>query len=231
MRPQVPDLRFEVGKGEEAMKILHTIVIVVLMLSPTVAARAVTCVGIPDLDFSVVTKVYEGLCSLVITPEGSGPPMTEARTPTGDIVDATIHLTLINNCPEPGGVASFPAEDMWLESLDGGVSFCQGGSTADGPTDGDGHTQWSAALSGGGWDESNCRVVVNGLPLGPSTGLNLRFNSPDSNGDREVNLLDISAFAQDFFGDYHYRADLFFDGTVNLADVSVLALALGESCP
>lgn len=213
------------------MNILRAAVLVLLMMGPAATAQAVTCVGVPDLDFSVVTQVYQGLCSLVITPAGSGQPLTEARTPTGETVDATIHLTVINNCPEQGPVSDFPAEDMWLESMALGVNFCQGGSTADGPTDSEGHTQWSQALSGGGWDEGNCRVVVNGVPIGPPAGLSLQFNSPDLNGDRDVNIVDVYEFAQDYFGEYRFRSDLFRDGAVNLADVSTLALALGESCP
>jgi hypothetical protein len=45
--------------------------------------------------------------------------------------------------------------------------------------------------------------------------------SPDLNGDLIVNLLDIAAFAADFFsGVYAYRSDFNNDGVLNLADIS-----------
>lgn len=193
-------------------------------------ARA--CTGIPDLYYSIVWQAFEGWATLLISPDGSGPPITEARTSDGTVVDATIHLTLLYNCDGVvGSVANFPVEDLWLETVGGGVVFCRGGSIADDPSDLDGNTKWSLPLRGGGWDEGASRVVVNGMPLGSSEGLTLNFNSPDLNGDGQVNLMDVTEFAQDYFSGYTFRSDLFRDGVPNLSDLGSLAEFMGKSCP
>ncbi|MBU8921378.1 MAG: hypothetical protein KOO63_06115 [Bacteroidales bacterium] len=61
--------------------------------------------------------------------------------------------------------------------------------------------------------------------------LNLYFNSPDITGDLDVNLADVSCFAQDYAGSYNYRSDFNYDGIINLADVSILSSSVGTSCP
>ena len=213
------------------MKLLMSILLVLFLTGLVGPGGAMACTGVPDLDFSIVWKTFEGLCSLVITPEGTGAPLTQARTPDGTIVDATIHLTLNSNCITTEPVANFPAEDMWLESTTNGVNFCLGGNLPDGPTDIEGNTQWSQPLLGGGWDDVDCRVVVNGLVTPAGNTLNLIINSPDSNGDGEINIVDVYEFAQDFFGPYRFRADLAFDGVINLSDLSILGASLGQSCP
>ncbi len=204
------------------------LIIPILILTATPAGA---CVGIPDLDFSIIWQSFEGLATLLVAPDGSGPPVTEARTSDGMVADATLHLTLINNCPDEGPVVGFPREDMWLESLGGGLAFCIGGSIADYQTDEDGSTQWSLPLKGGGWDEGNCRIMVSGMALGASEGLTLNFNSPDLDGNRVMNLADVVLFAQDYFNGYAFRADLFRDGVVNLSDIVVLARSAGITCP
>lgn len=200
-----------------------------LVLLMTASASA--CVGLPDLNTSLIWQNFPGLATLRVQPDGSGPPLTEARVADGTVVDATLHLALNNSCPEDGPVVGFPREDMWLESLGGGMMFCPGGSIADGPTDEDGHTQWSQPLTGGGWDEGNCRVLVAGDPLGSLQGQTVNFNSPDLNGDQVVNLIDVGLFAQDYYGEYHFRSDLARDGVLNLSDLYHLAVSVGQSCP
>ena len=195
------------------------------------AASANACVGLPDLSTSVIWQNFPGLATLRVQPDGSGPPLTEARIADGTVVDATLHLALNNSCPEEGPVVGYPREDMWLESIGGGMAFCPGGSIADGPTDEEGHTQWSQPMKGGGWDEGNCRIVVAGIPLGSLQGQTINFNSPDLNGDRVVNLIDIGLFAQDYYGEFHFRSDLYRDGVLNLSDLSLLARSAGLACP
>ncbi|MCK9996578.1 MAG: hypothetical protein KAH56_09925 [Candidatus Krumholzibacteria bacterium] len=193
---------------------------------------ALACTGIPDLNLSIVWQENGIPATLLIVPDGSGPPFTEARTSDSTYVDATIYLTLIYNCDgDTGPVADFPMEDMWLEPMGGGVVFCSGGSNADGNTDQYGNTQWSQPLSGGGWNEGACRVVVNGMPLGPPEGLPLNFNSPDLDGSGYVNLMEVSGFAEDYFSGFTFRSDLHRDGALDLSDLVVLAESLGVSCP
>lgn len=202
-------------------------ILLVLLLGST----AFACVGVPDLDRSIIRQAFEGLATLLVIPDGSGPPVTEALTGDGTVVDATIHVTIIGNCNGDDPVANFPFEDMWLESIGGGLVPCQGGATADSNTDVEGHTQWSLPLRAGGYDEGNCRVVVNGVWMGNAAGLTLNFNSPDMNGDREINLSDVGQFSVDYFGPYEFRADFIHDGVVNLSDLSALAGSVGKSCP
>lgn len=194
-------------------------------------ASAVDCTGIPDLSRSFVQQGFQGQATLLVVPDGSGPPLTEARTTDGTVVDATIHVTLISFCEIEEPVAFFPREDLWLESLGAGLVACVGGAIADAPTDLDGHTQWSNPLKAGGWDEGNCRVIVNGVALGDPAGLTLNFNSPDLDGNGAVNLSDVAAFVMDYFGGYVFRSDLLHDGAINLSDVAVLAGSIGKICP
>ena len=212
--------------NKSAVILLATLALGVLSSSPSLA-----CTGVPDLDLSVVWQAFEGLATLLVVPDGSGPPVTEARTADGTVVDATIHLTVITYCFGEDPVPDFPREDMWLESIGGGLILCQSGSIADANTDLEGHTQWSQPLKAGGYDEGNCRVMVNGNSVGEPEGLTINFNSPDMDGDTVINITDVYRFAVDYFGDFQFRADLHRDGTVNLSDLSVLARSLGQSCP
>jgi hypothetical protein len=205
--------------------------IVIIPLISLFAASAGACVGIPDLDFSIIWQSFEGQATLLVAPDGSGPPVTEARTSDGVVVDATLHLTLINNCPDEGPVVGYPSEDMWLQSLGGGLVFCMSGSIPDDQTDLEGHTQWSHPMKGGGWDEGNCRIMAGGMALGSPEGLTLNFNSPDIDGSQVVNLVDVVLFTQDYFSGHTFRSDLVRDGVLNLSDLVILARSAGISCP
>lgn len=194
-------------------------------------AFAQECTGVPDLDYSIVWQENSGPATLMVVPNGSGPSLTEARTPDGTVVDATVHLTIINNCGDTDPVVGFPREDMWMISIDGGLVVCTAGSIADVQTDQEGNTYWSEPLMAGGWDEGNCRIMVNGMSVGNSEGLLLHFVSPDIDGNLAVNLSDVALFVMDFFGPYSFRSDLAHDGVVNLSDVTILSGAMGNSCP
>ncbi|MEN8007142.1 MAG: hypothetical protein ABFS42_09005 [Candidatus Krumholzibacteriota bacterium] len=213
------------------MKISTLFLLVSTLLMTMTGSTAMACTGIPDLNLSIVQQTFEGLATLLVMPDGSGPPLTEAHTADGTVVDATIHLTLISTCIEAEPVPNFPREDMWLVSLGGGLAMCQGGTIADSNTDVDGHTQWSLPLKAGGWDDGNSRVVVNGVELGDPAGLTVNFSSPDIDGNLVVNLSDVTLFAMDFFGPYVFRSDLHHDGAVNLSDLAVVAGAVGITCP
>lgn len=122
--------------------------------------------GVPDLDQSLVSW---GLgagesATVLVEPDGTGERLSAAHRPAGSPVDATIHLVLLDPCDYP--IWNFPREVMWLESGDGGLVPCAGGTVADSRTGTDGHTSWSAPLRAGGHSRSACRVLVNGLPVG-----------------------------------------------------------------
>lgn len=155
--------------------------------------------------------------------------MTNARLPHGEIVDASITLHLRDCYDIP--IAAFPREDMWLESADGGLSMCVGGTTADADTDAQGIATWTQPLAAGGSSQALCQVMINGLALPYSPGLLLHFNSPDINGDGAVNIMDVPLMAADFYGAGSFRSDLARDGRTDLGDIVKFAQALGSSCP
>ena len=72
-----------------------------------------------------------------------------------------------------------------------------------------------------------------GLALAlPSTqGIALRCNSPDIDGDLQVDLIDVATFTGMFVsGDYDYAIDFAYDGRIDLADLGAFALGIGHSC-
>ncbi len=166
-------------------------------------------------------------------PNGAGARFTQAARPGGATVDATITLTAYDAGMSP--VANVPATEMWLEteivSGTGNFVACIGGTLADGPTNDQGVTHWVQPLHAGGWSTSRTLVVINGSPLVTNTGLVLRHNSADLNGDGVVNLADVPLFAADLSGSYRFRSDLQYDGVVNLSDIPKLAGAMGAGCP
>ena len=203
-----------------------TPLICLLFLLPVTLAQA--DVGGPYGEYYMAYSGPETL-TLMVTPDGSGLSFDEAFLPWGDTEDATITLELKNANWEP--VANFPREDLWLESHFDGLIPCVGGTIADSNTDAFGITWWQDPVFGGGSSEPLTVVLVNGSPIELTSGVNLRFNSPDINGDLVVNLVDVALFASDFFGAYHFRADLYRDGVINLQDLATFAQAFGTSCP
>lgn len=187
--------------------------------------------GVPDLDNSIVSwSLGAGQsATLLVVPDGSGPPFTAAHNAAGMLVDATITLQMIDFCGDP--IFMFPAEDMWIQSADHGVVWCVGGACADGPTDRFGRTNWVLPRRAGGHSQAACQVLVNGMVVSDGPGLPLRINSPDINGDLDVGLVDIALFSAAYFGAYQAAADFTADGTLNILDVTILAAALGATCP
>ena len=186
--------------------------------------------GIPDLPNCEAWLAYDGpeTVTLMVIPNGQGPAFTEAQLPDGSTVDATIYLLVQDWFDVP--IQGFTREDMWLESIDGGLYHCNGGTTADVDTDAEGMTHWIQPLRAGGYSQALTAVLVNGDNIS-SEGLLLHFNSPDITGDGQVNIPDVGNFASDFYGGYNFRSDLSWDGVINLSDVGRLAGGLGAACP
>lgn len=185
---------------------------------------------VPDLVLSEAVCAYsgQGNPALLVLPDESGPAFTAARDQEGNLVDATITLFLRDSQNVP--FILFPREDMWLESVDEGLVSCTWGLMADENTDHDGMTWWILPPAAGGFSEGNVQVWVNGAPLA-SPGINLRFNSPDINGDLLVNLQDVAIFASDYFVNYHFRSDFYHDGVIDLRDLTILAQKMLAGCP
>jgi hypothetical protein len=195
-----------------------------------VGAASLAMAGVPDVTQCQATTAFDGAV-VMNSPDGNGRPFTDARA-LGEAgpVDATITLIIRDSAGVP--IANYPAEDSWLESMDGLMSICAGGSVADNDSDVDGMTEFQDALRTGGWSLAGTRVLINGNAL--INSVNVNFNSPDVNGDLVVNLTDVQLFAGDFFGvGYGFRSDLFVDNVVYLSDLPRLATAraAGAACP
>jgi len=197
---------------------------------------AVASAQVPDLEFSYATSANSEPVSILVRLDGSGWTLTNAMLFGGARTDATITLTLLDGTGNP--VVDYPAESSWLV---GGcrhplcLSVCGTGSISDGNTDMLGQTTFSNPLRAGGsgagatimvgtWPEPESPIEFPGEEL-------FQFNSPDITGDLVVNLTDVALFAGDYYGSYNYRSDFYWDGILNLSDVSHLAQAMGDACP
>jgi hypothetical protein len=198
-----------------------------LIVVPVTFAQT-TGVGGPYGEYAMAYQGPETL-TLFVVPDGSGDSFDQATLPIGGTEDATITVLIV----DAGGVpiASFPAEDIWLESEDNGLIPCIGGTIADANTGADGTTQWLNPVLGGGHSQALTVVLVNGALLESTSGVRLSFNSPDINGDRTVNLSDVQLFSVDFFSGDNFRSDFYRDGIVNLSDLAMLAQTAGANCP
>ena len=203
------------------------IVFAILIISQSCFALS----GVPDLFESTASIAFTGpgVPSLLVVPDGNGPPFTEAHDEQGNVVDATITLYLRDGFGNP--IVNFPLEDMWLETLDDGLAFCLYGVRADHNTDANGMTQWTYPPLAGGHSQGPVLVFVNGSAIVSNPGLPLKFNSPDINGDGFVNLQDLAIFSVDFYSSYIFRSDLNGDGFLNLQDIAIFAQRYGAHCP
>ncbi len=204
-----------------------SVFILCLLVTPLTYAQT-SGIGGPYGEYAMAYQGSETL-TLFVVPDGSGDTFDQATLPYGGTEDATITLLLLDGNYNP--VANFPSEDMWLESRDAGLIPCPGGTSADANTDAAGTTTWATPLHAGGHSQAITDVIVNGARLELAPGLELSFNSPDINGDLMVDLTDVQLFVLDFFSVFNFRSDFHRDGTVNLSDISHMALAIGAACP
>lgn len=193
----------------------------------------------PYVDF--IDQANNVEASVYVLPDGSGPPLTEAMEFGGQPIDATITLRLVDCWGSP--IAYFPWEDIWLETESDESGSCTSGNplgfSVHSVTTPNGETSFSLSLAGGGWTEGPVWVyVVGSRAMSPidcpyafdHPPVPFRFNSADINGDGIVNLVDVSLFSADYFGQYQYRSDFYWDGVLNLADIARLAGGIGLSC-
>ena len=189
--------------------------------------------GGPDPELSTVTIAYPGPepVMLMVMPDGSGPTFSAGYVTGGVVVDVTVTLTLYDYGGYP--IADFPAEDIWLQGLAGGLVPCAGGPglLPDRNTDSNGRTVWNAAPRAGGHTTGLALVYVNGGAIANSAGLNLTFTSPDINGDGQISLTDGGLFTHDLFNPYVARSDFNLDGVVNIGDAGRLMNSVGHGCP
>ena len=212
--------------------------------TPSIVVPVEMNVGIQRQVNAVVRWSAPSAVALFSTPDGSGRPLSEAEAWSGvegeapTVVDATIEVRLTNERGEP--LAGYPAEKISVRSTQGGWSQCDGDRViADADTDADGNTTISGALFARGTtqpgellrldlDDPDLATVAY---IAAGSGLEVRVNSADIDGDGTVDLVDLGEFAEDYNGNYAFRSDFVWDGILNLSDVGRLAEGYATSCP
>jgi hypothetical protein len=198
-----------------------------------VSLASLAWAGVPDLAASTATSpAHPAGASVWVLPDGHGVSFDEAFAAGGAYTDATITLTLIDTEGDP--IFLYPFEDLWLQTSGGGLSYCPGGTAADGSTDINGQTTWTNPVNGGGYSlGETVRVYVAGSPLAGG-GLNITFNSADINGDLVVNTSDVVYFTQILNANYvnnpKYAGDFNNDNQITLSDVVRMTAGLGTHC-
>jgi len=180
---------------------------------------AQACAGIPNLEHSTVST-QGGV--LLACPSGDGPRLED--------IGGTVSITVRSMCPGwpgPLPIAGIPATDIWLWS--DGLVLCGGSSSsnADGPTDSEGQTTISGPVASGGY-AGTIHVVVMGILLGELPTLTIV--SPDIDGDLQVDLVDLAAFAVAYTGAFDPRADMDGNGLLDLRDLSLFAAHWQHVC-
>jgi len=214
------------------------LLVLIAFTATFLATKTTTAVPLAFVQ-EVQCNVTEPVCILVI-PDGSGMTFQEARTLDGEVVDVTVSVLiwLVDEFGPIGPLAGFEAAHLTLQAPNGFTLGCAQDhvSAADHDTDADGWTEFTLAPRAGGWSQELLEIYVVDDPAGAMgsdiPALPIYFNSPDINGDRQVNLSDVVLFAQDF-GDPSapIRSDLLWDGIINLSDLVVLSQHLGVECP
>lgn len=209
-----------------------------------IGAASFAVAGVPDLTLTQASMAYNATPDpllLLNRPDGTGNAFNSAiLTTDGTVQDATISMTVLDGNGDP--VLNFPALDMWLETTNGGLVACTGGTQADQNTHNvTGFTLWAAPLQAGGADGGPLSgvvtmVMISGAPL-VGSDLALWHNSPDINADGLVNVTDVQVFAVDYFAfaadplNYEFKSDMEYDGAVNVSDIVPLAQGQGHHCP
>ena len=219
------------SKANQTTLTVSALTLLVLCFTGVVPATSASPKSVPDFQI-VITTPTQYPVSIFCLPNGGGSTLATAQTIGHGVVDAIITMQLLDS---GNPVANFPHEDMWLDSVLGGLAICLGGTVADGSTDAQGHTSWQSPLQVGGTVDPGAgdflMVYVNGSSFPSPELAEYRINSADINGDRNVNLSDIPIFASDFHGSYDYRSDFQWDNVINLSDVVKMAQSLGADCP
>ena len=204
----------------------NLVTLILVLLVPAVVFGEV-----PDINNCDISTRATDDVSVMICPACDGNAFSAAFTFGGGTMDATIEVYIRNNAGQPlDGIA---AENIWLD--DPGLNFCAGGNIADFDT-GDngvaGYTEFALAPCGGGCSDN---LTLGGY-LAPGTPFNenslpfLRVNSPDTNGDLVVDLIDLSAFAAAYFAPATYCFDFFWDGEMGLQDLALFAQHYTHLC-
>lgn len=200
--------------------------LVLFLLVGLVAPRPSTAESILPNPAGSVASGPSSPVHLLITPAGNGPSLSS--------LGAQISVLLVDANLDP--IAGMSFSDFFVNSYEfGDLAICRGG-VADANTDALGETVISGSLAGGGATQSGLNVYLYGAddpnyPFG-SPPLSFTVNSPDRDGDRDVDLVDVGFFAADLAsGESPFRSDFDASGNVDIADVGTFVAHLGEVCP
>jgi hypothetical protein len=203
--------------------------------------------GVPDRAASTATTALTEIVSVFTNVNGQGRPLNGARVwnqVPATLTDATVTLNVIDTFGFP--IFQYPFEDMWLETADGGLKLCNGGSTADASTDVNGQTTFSRALFAGGGSAYNkvtltyepCIVMIDGTALSSvGSEMSIIFNSADLNGNKQVGVEDTVLFKPLYIAGtqapfvYDYKIDFYFDHQITLSDLVLYAGVSNTVCP
>ncbi len=166
-----------------------------------------------------------GPVSVCIFPDGEA----RAFLAGGQAVTASLRFPVINFDDE------LPYDAVVVECIYGGPEVTCQPFEVELPSDPEGWITWIPDFRGGGHRGPDEDVYLSlWVPVCPNQLLEISegvyFNSPDINGDLQVNLMDIPLFALDFFAGYDYRSDFNWDGVINLLDIEIMAQAVGSAC-
>ncbi len=203
----------------------NLVTLILVLLVPAVVFGEV-----PDINnCDISTRATEDV-SVMICPACDGMAFSVAKT-FGDVfvpMDATIEVYIRNNAGQ--ALEGIAAENIWLE--ESGINFCPDGNIADSDTDATGYTEFAMPPCGGGCSDN---LTLGGY-LAPGTPFNenplphIMFNSPDTNGDLVVNLIDLSVFAEAYFLPATYCFDFYWDDVMDLRDLSIFAEHYTHAC-
>lgn len=171
--------------------------------------------------------------TLLVVPDGSGPGFAGARrddgAPWGRPFRVRPWFRVWGGPDEPVTIPGYPAEDVWLGTLAGGMP-CPGHGHPDAASDAEGWFTWSAPLAAGGaMAQDDLMLVLAGMVS--DEVLPVRCVSPDLVADDEVDLSDVGAFVAALGAGDATVADFNGDGLVNLSDIAVFAPSIGAECP
>jgi len=201
----------------------NLVTLILVLLVPAVVFGEV-----PDIDnCDIFTRATEDV-SVMICPACDGYAFSAAQTFGGAPMDATIEVYIRNNAGV--GLEGISASDIWLEET--GISFCSpDGNIADFNTIAGGYTEFALPACGGGCSENlTLGGYLAGTPFNQNPLPYIRFNSPDTNGDLVVDLIDLSAFAVAYFIPATYCFDYNWDGVMNLLDLAVFSQHYTHAC-
>ena len=204
----------------------NLVTLILVLLVPAVVFGEV-----PDINNCQISTRATVDVSIMICPACDGNSFGAALAFGGGPVDATIEVIIANNTGQ--GLGGITASSIWLEET--GINWCDAGNIADFDTDATGYTEFAMPPCGGGCSDN---MTLSGyLMIGSPTPFNenplphIMFNSPDTNGDLVVDLIDLSEFAAAYFAPATYCFDYYWDGQMTLQDLALFSQHYTHSCP